>query len=91
MFLLALAGTISVALGDYLEASTVAAMLVMNTAMGFATEWRARRAMDALRSLDVPRATVVQTGSCGIVDGAPGARQSHRSLRRRRRRCRPMS
>ena len=83
VFLLAIAATISVALGDYLEASTVVAVLVINTAMGFATEWRARRAMDALRSLEVPRATVGRNGQLQIVDAetlVPG--DSHRSLRR---------
>ena len=66
--LLLVAAGISLALGDFLEAAAITAVLVINTAIGFTTEWRARRAMEALRGLDVPRASVVRAGQLRLID-----------------------
>ena len=66
--LLAAAAGISLALGDYVEAAAIAVVLVINTTIGFVTEWRARRAMDALRQLDVSKASVVRHGRLRVVD-----------------------
>jgi P-type Ca2+ transporter type 2C len=66
--LLLFAGTVSAVLGDYYEAAAIAAVLVINTGIGFFTEWRARRAMEALRGLDVLRASVVRDGHLQTVD-----------------------
>jgi Ca2+-transporting ATPase len=66
--LLFAAALISLLLGDVVEAIAIAAVLVINTVIGFATEWRARRAMEALRQLDVPRATVVRSGHVQLID-----------------------
>ena len=68
VFLLITAGVVSVALGDYFEAAAIAVVLVINTGIGFTTEWRARRAMEALRGLDVPRASVVRDGRVQTVN-----------------------
>jgi P-type Ca2+ transporter type 2C len=62
------AAVISVALGDVIEAAAIAVVLTINTAIGFLTEWRARRAMEALRQLDVPRASVVRKGHLQLID-----------------------
>jgi Ca2+-transporting ATPase len=62
------AAVISVVLGDVVEAAAIAAVLIINTAIGFLTEWRARRAMEALRQLDVPRASVVRNGHLQLID-----------------------
>jgi Ca2+-transporting ATPase len=68
VLLLLAAAVISLVLGDRLEAAAIAAVLVINTFIGFFTEWRARRAMEALLDLDVPRATVVREGQLRLVD-----------------------
>jgi len=68
VFLLVAAALISLLLGDRLEAAAIAAVLVINTLIGFFTEWRARRAMEALRELDTPRASVVRHGHLRVVD-----------------------
>jgi Ca2+-transporting ATPase len=68
VWLLIAAAAISLVLGDRLEASAISMVLVINTLIGFLTEWRARRAMDALRELDVPRASVVRRGSPRVID-----------------------
>jgi Ca2+-transporting ATPase len=68
VLLLCGATAISIAIGDYLESAAIAAVLVINTAIGFLTEWRARRAMEALRELDIMRASVVREGHVELVD-----------------------
>ena len=68
VLLLMAAAILSLLLGDRLEAAAIAAVLVINTLIGFLTEWRARRAMEALLGLDVPRATVVREGHLRLID-----------------------
>jgi P-type Ca2+ transporter type 2C len=66
--LLLAATLVSLALGDRLEAAAIGVVLVINTVIGFTTEWRARRAMEALLELDVPRATVIRDGQLRVID-----------------------
>src|SRR5690606_32435756 len=54
--------------GDPIEALAILGVLVINAAIGFATELRARNAMDALIALEVPLATVVRDGHPQEVD-----------------------
>ncbi len=68
VILLMVAAVISLILGDRLEAGAIAAVLVINTLIGFLTEWRARRAMEALLELDTPRASVVRQGQLRLID-----------------------
>jgi P-type Ca2+ transporter type 2C len=70
VLLLSVAAAISLALGDTVEAAAIAAVLVINAVLGFVTEWRARRAMEALLGLAAPRAAVVRSGLLSIVDAA---------------------
>lgn len=51
ILVLAIAGALALALGHYLEAVAVLAVVVINTLIGFISEWRAARTMDALRQL----------------------------------------
>jgi Ca2+-transporting ATPase len=67
VLLLAAAG-IAVVMGDGLEATAIAAVLVINSAIGFVTELQARRAMDALLELDVLRAIAIREGRVRGVD-----------------------
>src|SRR6187397_1067526 len=66
--LLIVATAVSVMFGDLLEAAAIAAVLVINTLMGFVMELRARRAMEAILGLDVPVASVVRAGQLRIID-----------------------
>jgi len=70
VLLLAVAAAISVALGETVEAAAIVAVLVINALLGFVTEWRARRAMEALLGLAAPRAAVVRSGRLVMVDAA---------------------
>ena len=60
--LLAAATVVAVVTGDRADALAIAVVLALNAALGFTTELRARRAMEALRSLESPTATVVRDG-----------------------------
>lgn len=56
------AAGISFATGDQRDAWAILAVLALNAAVGFATEWRARRAMEGLLALEVNRAWVLRDG-----------------------------
>jgi Ca2+-transporting ATPase len=68
--LLAVAAIVAFFLGDPLDAVAILAVLLLNTAIGFATEFRARRAMEALRGLEAPRAHVVRESQTREIDAA---------------------
>ena len=70
VYLLIAATAISFALGDRVESVAIAAVLVINTVIGFFTEFRARRAMEALLQYDVAKATVIRSGQLRVVDAA---------------------
>ncbi len=65
--LLSVAAVVALLLGDVLEAVAIGAVLVINAAIGFAVELRARRAMDALLAYQVPVAKVVRNGQVQTV------------------------
>jgi hypothetical protein len=50
VFLLAAAALVSLLLVNYVESAAIGAVLRLNTAIGFVTELRARRAMESVRS-----------------------------------------
>jgi Ca2+-transporting ATPase len=60
--LLVAAAIIAALSGDTLDSVAILAVLVVNVALGLATELPARRAMHALLSLEVPRTTVLRDG-----------------------------
>ena len=60
VLLLVAASVVAFATGDRADAIAIAAVLALNATLGFATELRARRAMEALRALESPTATVVR-------------------------------
>jgi Ca2+-transporting ATPase len=68
VLLLVAAVIISIFLGDLIEAGAIGAVLVINTALGFVTEWRARRAMEALLQLQATRVAVLRSGQLRVVD-----------------------
>jgi Ca2+-transporting ATPase len=61
--LLIVAGGVALLSGDLLDAAAIGVVLVLNTAIGFATEYRARRAIASLLALEVPKTTVVRGGA----------------------------
>jgi Ca2+-transporting ATPase len=68
VLLLVVAAAVAGATGDLADVAAIGAVLVLNVAIGFATELRAHRAMEALLGLEVLRARVVRQGRSRAVD-----------------------
>ncbi len=69
------AAVVSVLLGEYTDAAVIAVIVVLNGVLGFVQEYRAERAMQALKSLAVPVVRVrrgghvVETSARELVPG----------------------
>ena len=63
VLLLVVAALVALVMGDRLEAVAIAAVLAINTLLGFVVELRARRAMDALLRYEVSVAKVLRHGN----------------------------
>ena len=70
VYLLIAATGISFALGDRVESIAIAAVLAINTLIGFVTELRARRAMEALLQFDVCEGDGHPIGQLRTIDAA---------------------
>jgi Ca2+-transporting ATPase len=66
--LLAFAAAIAWATGDHAEAIAILIVLILNAAVGFATEWQAGRALDALRQQSRTNSRVRRDGFETTVD-----------------------
>ena len=66
--LLAVAAVVALLTGDPLDAGAIAAVLVLNLAIGFVTELKAHRAMEALVALEVAHARVRRDGQWRQLD-----------------------
>jgi Ca2+-transporting ATPase len=60
--ILAVAAAISLAIGEWIDAAAILAILVLNGVLGFVQEWRAERAIAALRRMLAPEARVLREG-----------------------------
>jgi P-type Ca2+ transporter type 2C len=75
IWLLLVATVLSAALGEWLDAIAIGAIVILNAVIGFFQEHRAERAVMALRSMTAPRARVMRDGHSvmmpanGIVPG----------------------
>jgi Ca2+-transporting ATPase len=69
LLLLAAAATAAL-LGERAEAIAIFVALLLNAAIGFGTEWRARVSLARLRALAVPRATVRRGGHTVLLAAA---------------------
>ncbi|MDR7571157.1 MAG: cation-transporting P-type ATPase, partial [Armatimonadota bacterium] len=69
VLVLLIAVALSAVLGDLPEAAAVAAVLVLNALLGYVQEYRAERAMEALRRLVVPQARVRRAGRIREIPG----------------------
>jgi P-type Ca2+ transporter type 2C len=76
VLLLASAVAFSFLIGDLVDAIATAVAVLINIALGFTMEMRARRAMHAMLQLDVPRSVVVRDGKVLDIDahGSPPSR-----------------
>lgn len=75
VYLLAGAALLAFALGDIPEAIAIGVVLLINGAIGFVTEWRAQRSMEALRHIAETRTRVRRDGNGAVIpaqDLVPG-------------------
>ena len=70
VLLLVAAMAVAFLLGDTLEAGAIAVVLLLNAGIGFFTEFRARRAMEALLQLQPQTARALRDGQLEEIDAA---------------------
>ncbi len=67
IILLGVAAVVSGALGDVPEAVAIISIVVLNAIVGFVQEYRAEKAVLALRDMTAPRARVLRDGQATVV------------------------
>ena len=77
IWLLLVATVLSAALGEWLDAIAIGAIVILNAVIGFFQEHRAERAVMALRAMTAPRARVQRDGQMAVV--ANGVNQCRRA------------
>jgi Ca2+-transporting ATPase len=70
IWLLAGACALAAALGEIADATAIGVIILLNGAIGFFQEFRAERAMSALRAMTAPRARVRREGRAIVVPAA---------------------
>ncbi len=68
ILILLAAAAISFGVGEIADAITILIIVVLNGALGFAQEWRAEQALDALRNMLSPTCTVLRDGVAFEID-----------------------
>ncbi|NLX11432.1 MAG: cation-translocating P-type ATPase [Chloroflexi bacterium] len=67
IYILVFAALLSAALGDWVEAAAIAAIVTLNTILGVVQEGRAEEALAALRRLTSPDATIIRGGHQRVI------------------------
>jgi magnesium-transporting ATPase (P-type) len=69
------AAVLAAAIGHYVDASVIVAVVLINAVVGYLQEGRAERALEAIRAMIDPRSTVIRDGRRQIIpaeDIVPG-------------------
>ena len=70
IYLLAAAAGVSLLTSHYADAGVIAVVIVLNTVLGFAQEYKAERALESLRSMTSPHANILRGGKVQDVEAA---------------------
>ena len=65
--LLSLAALVSLFMREFLDAGAILVVILLNALIGFLTEFRAEKAMEALRSMTSPNARVLRDGKPTVI------------------------
>ena len=74
--ILIIAAGIAFVVGERIDTIAIAIVIVLNGALGFVQEWRAENALQALRNMMSPQATVLRDGRQMIIPALEGNRFS---------------
>jgi Ca2+-transporting ATPase len=75
VLILFIAAALAAALGETIDAAAILTIVLVNGVLGFVQEWRAERAIDALRDMLAPSAEVIRDGQPAMIpatDLVPG-------------------
>jgi Ca2+-transporting ATPase len=67
VIMLLIATTISFLIGEMMDASTIAAIVILNAVVGFVQEYRSEKAMEAMKKLTAPKARVLRDGKQKVI------------------------
>ena len=67
VIMLLVATAISVAIGETVDAATIAAIVVLNAVVGFVQEYRSEKAIEAMKKLTAPKARVLRDGKETVI------------------------
>ncbi len=70
IYVLVIAGAVTVALGSYVDAAVIFGVVIINAIIGHVQEGKAERALDAVRGMLAARATVLRGGERHQIDAA---------------------
>jgi magnesium-transporting ATPase (P-type) len=70
LYVLMAAALVTGAMGHWVDTAVIAAVVVLNAIVGFAQEGKAERALQAIRHLLAPHATVLRDGRAHDIDAA---------------------
>ena len=68
ILILLVAAVVSLAVGEWADATTIVAIVVLNGVLGFAQEWKAEQALQALKSMLTPRCKVIRSANEQEID-----------------------
>ena len=69
IYVLLVSAAITLTLGHYIDSGVILAVVVVNAIIGFVQEGKAEKALDSLRQMLAPRATVLREGMRSSIDG----------------------
>ena len=70
IFVLVFAGGVTAVIGDLVDATVIAAAVVLNTLLGFYQEYKAEKGLAALKKILTPKAKVIRDGQRQIIEAA---------------------